>query len=129
MGPHERRAHLGGGAAPLPFADGDAAGSGEAPRVVARRRAVRRPLRASRRVPAVPQRVRARGRVVPEVPPRRGARARLGAIHLLLLRVPGLTVEGASVDTAPVAVEPRARHSWLPLAADPASSPWSRSCS
>ena len=48
LGPHERRAHLGGGAAALPLDDGDAAGSGEAPRVVAGRRAVRRPLRPTR---------------------------------------------------------------------------------
>ena len=78
LGPHERLALARGGPPPLPFDDGDAAGRGEVPRVVARRRAVRRPLRAARRVPAAPQGVRARGRVVPALPPRRGARAASG---------------------------------------------------
>ena len=72
--------------------DRDAAGRGEVPRLVARRRAVRRPVRPAGRVPAPP----------PGVRPRRARRARgagaplvrervLEPLHLLLRGVSGLT--------------------------------------
>ena len=80
-----------GGAPALPRDDRDAPGRGEVPRLVARRRAVRRPLRQARRVPAVPQGVRARGRGLPALPPRRRPRALRRPLHLLLRRVPGLS--------------------------------------
>ena len=48
LGPHERLAHRPGGPPAVPRDDGDAAGRGEVPRLVARRRAVRRPLREAR---------------------------------------------------------------------------------
>ena len=68
LGPHERHADRPGDPPPLPGDDGDVAGRREVPRLVTRGRAVRRPLRQARRVPAPPQRVRPRRRVLPAVP-------------------------------------------------------------
>ena len=75
LGPHERRAaarrRCGASTASMieTLQDG-----GEAPRVVAGRRAVRRPVRQAGRVPAPPPGVRPGGAGVPAVPPRDRAR-------------------------------------------------------
>ena len=68
VGPHERLALAAGGPPPVPRDLRDVAGRGEVPRLVARRRAVRRPVRPARRVPAAPPGVRPRGPGVPAVP-------------------------------------------------------------
>src|SRR5262249_35702774 len=52
---------------------------------------------ASGRIPAVPQRVCTRGRIVPAMPPPRGARARLRSLDVLLLGLPGLTQSDAGL--------------------------------
>ena len=69
--PDERRAAARGGAAPLPGRGRGAPGRREVPRVVARRRAVRGPVREEGRVPGAPPGVRPRRAGVPALPARR----------------------------------------------------------
>ncbi len=69
----------------------DAPGRGEVPGLVARRRAVRRPLRQEGRVPEPPQGLRPRGPGLPALPTRHRPPEDRRPQHLLLLGLPGLT--------------------------------------
>ena len=53
---------------------------------------------------------------MPAVPSRGGARARLRTFHLLLLRVPGLTVQDAPDDEERAVEPPRGATTLVPLA-------------
>ena len=70
LGPHERLVVAARGAALVPRDRRDAAGRGEVPRFVALRRAVPRPVRTARRLPAPPPGVRPRGPRLRPVPAR-----------------------------------------------------------